>query len=519
MFGPGRTVSGPRSDDPLHITVLGATGYIGGRLVPALLEAGHRVRCVARTPSKLDERPWRDDVEVTRGDLLEPDTLDAALAGTDVVYYLVHSLGVQEGFEELERRSATNVADAAATHGVRQIVYLGGLGADDDRLSPHLRSRHEVGRLLAAGATPVTELRAALVLGSGSASFEMLRGLVEVLPVMVTPRWVQETVCQPIAVSDVIARLVTVAGRDDLAGIWEIGGADVVTYLDLMQIYSERTGLRRRIVARVPVLTPRLSARWVNLVTSLPGPIASQLVEGLQNDVVVTGRCLDDVVDLPVMTVPEAIDAAVSAVQDLDIPTRWTAPQTARYSEPSEWDPDWAGGTVLTDVRTAHIAADPERVMTEIRRLGGAEGWLGFQPLWAGRALIDEVIGGPGWRRGRRHPSELAVGDVVDVFTVERATPGHLRLRADMKMPGFGWLEWTVAADGDGTEMQQCARFVPSGLWGRVYWTALVPFHALIFGRMVRRLAERAERPDAGGEAGAEPHPALVMTMADHQRS
>lgn len=512
-------MSDPGSEESLHVTVLGATGYIGGRLVPALLEAGHRVRCVARTPSKLDGRPWRDDVEIERGDLLEPDTLDPALTGTDVVYYLVHSLGVHDGFEELERRSATNVARAASSHGVRQIVYLGGLGTDDDRLSPHLRSRHEVGRLLAAGPTSVTELRAALVLGSGSASFEMLRGLVEVLPVMVTPRWVQETVCQPIAVSDVIARLVAVAGRDDLTGVREIGGADVVTYLELMQTYSERTGLRRRVIVPVPVLTPRLSAGWVNLVTALPGPIASQLVEGLQNDVVVTDRPLADIVDLPVMGVREAIDAAVSAVQDLDIPTRWTPPHTARYSQPSEWDPDWAGGTVLTDVRTASIAATPERVMAEIRRLGGAEGWLGFQPLWALRALIDEVIGGPGWRRGRRHPTELAVGDVVDVFSVERATPSHLRLRADMKMPGFGWLEWSLTPAGEQTEMQQCARFVPSGLWGRAYWAALVPFHALIFGRMVRRLAERAERPRADHEDGLDPHPALAVTMADHQRS
>ena len=493
----------PTTDQPGTVLVLGATGYIGGRLVPELLADGHRVRCLARDPRKLDGRPWRSQVEVVTGDLLEPDSLPPAFEGVRAVYYLVHSVGTGQGFEERERRCARNAADGAASAGVAQIIYLGGLGRDGDDLSAHLRSRHEVGRELAAGPTPVTELRAAVILGSGSASFEMLRGLVEVLPIMVTPRWVWQTRCQPTAVADVLTALRRVLGRPDLAGIHELGGADVVTYGEMMQAYAEVAGLRPRLIVPVPVLTPALSAHWVRAVTSLPGPLATDLVLGLQNDVVVGERPISRHLDLPVLGLRDALRRALTAVQDLEIPTSWAAATTARSPAlPRPWDPDWAGGTVLEDRRDITVAAPPELVMAGVRSLGGDDRWLGYDVLWSLRGAGDALVGGVGGRRGRRHPSELAVGDVVDVFRVEELTDSTLVLRAEMRMPGHGWLEWQVepVAGDDGsvaTRLTQRARFVPSGLWGRLYWLALVPFHALVFARMLGELRRRAEAATA----------------------
>lgn len=479
----------------LIVLVLGATGYVGGRLVPTLLEAGHRVRCLARSPEKLDNRPWRDDVEVLVGDLTERDSLPPAFDGVDVIVYLVHSLGAGEDFQAIERSCAENTAEAAADAGVDHIVYLSGLGDPDDDLSPHLHSRQEVGRRLAAGPTPVTELRAAVILGSGSASFEMLRGLVEVLPVMITPRWVQATRVQPIAIRDVIDSLDAVLGRTETAGVWEIGGADVMSYADLMQAYARAAGLRRRLIVPVPVLTPRLSTGWVDLVTPLPGSIAAELVLGLQNDVVVTDRPLTDLIPLEVLSVDEALDAALSAVQDLDIPTRWRAGDfSAAVAIPRPWDPDWSGGDVYADERATTVAAPAAVVMEEVRALGGEAGWHGWDALWGVRGALDDVVGGPGRKRGRRHPTDLEVGDTVDVFVVERSSEHHLRLRAEMKMPGFGWLEWRVEpTDPQSCTLTQTARFVPKGVAGRLYWLAVVPFHALVFGRMVAQLRRRAE--------------------------
>ena len=485
--------------DVTQVLVLGASGYVGGRLIPELLAAGHRVRGMSRRAETLRSRPWAGDIEIVEGDLLDPDSLAPAFAEIDIVYYLVHSLGVGDDFEERERTSAENARRAAETASVRQIVYLGGLGDEDDELSPHLRSRHAVGRELAAGPTPVIEVRAAVILGSGSASFEMLRGLVELLPVMVTPEWVRSTMCQPIGIADIIERLVTVLGRTELEGVWETGGGDVVSYGEMMQAYAEVAGLRRRVVLPVPVLTPSLSAHWVDFVTGLPGSISTELVESLQNDVVVgDDRDLDAELGLARMSLVEALEVAVAAIDDLDIPTRWTERPGADMARPRPWDPEWAGGTVLTDERAAEVDAPVEAVMAQVRRVGGEDGWYGFAPLWSIRALIDEVVGGPGWHRGRRHPTELVVGDVVDVFTVERSTADHLRLRADMKMPGWGWLEWRAVPTAGGTRLEQCARFVPRGLWGRAYWVTLVPFHAVIFGRMVRRIAGRAEARPVG---------------------
>ncbi len=479
---------------PRSTLILGATGYVGGRLVPQLLAAGHRVRCLARTPAKLDGRPWRSDIEVVKGDLLEPETLAPAFDGVDVVYYLVHSLGTGEGFEERERRSARNAADAAAAAGVAQIVYLGGLGEKHDDLSPHLCSRHAVGEELADGPTPVTELRAAVILGSGSASFEMLRGLTEVLPAMITPRWVSSTKCQPIAIGDVLDSLIGVLGRDDTIGVWEIGGTDVVSYGEMMQAYAEVAGLRKRLIIPVPVLTPRLSSRWVTFVTSLPATLSTELVESLQNDVIVGDRPLQRVLPLDVSGLRDALGAALSAVQDLDVPTSWVRPTPDAAALPRPWDPDWAGGTVLEDIRQVTIDAEPRDVMAEVSALGGRDGWLGYDFLWDLRGLGDAIIGGVGIRRSRRHPTDLNVGDLVDLFRVEEVSPTSLRLRAEMKLPGYGWLGWRVEpGDGAATELTQKVRFVPRGLAGRLYWAVLVPFHSLIFGRMLAELRRRAE--------------------------
>ncbi len=488
--------------EPKSILVLGATGYVGGRLIPQLLADGHRVRCLARTPAKLASRPWRSQIEVFEGDLLDPPSLTPAFKGVDVVYYLVHSLGSGEDFEKRERQCAANVSAAAATAGAEQIIYLGGLGDDDDDdLSPHLRSRQMVGRELAYGPTPVVELRAAIILGSGSASFEMLRGLVEVLPIMVTPKWVWRTRCQPIAIDDVLRSLRAVIGRRDLAGIWGIGGPDVVTYAEMMQAYAAVAELRARVVIPVRILSPWLSSHWVDFVTGLPGDLATELVLSLQNDVVVGRRSLADELDLDMLSLRAALREALSAVKDLDVPTRWTPSRNDSPAAPRAWDPEWAGGTVLADERDIVIEAEPAAVMAQVCTLGGDDHWLGYELLWSVRRAGDALVGGVGGRRGRRHPSELAVGDMVDVFRVEQLTETSLVLRAEMKMPGYGWLDWRVEplAEGPGprTRLVQRARFVPQGIWGRLYWVGLIPFHRLVFERMLRELKSRAERSPA----------------------
>lgn len=479
----------------LRVLVLGATGYVGGRLIPQLLEDGHAVRCLVRSPKKLEDRPWRPELDVRQADLLDPATLAGVFDGIDVVYYLVHSIGSGDDFQKTEERCARHTAEAAAEAGVSQIIYLGGLGNADDDLSPHLASRQRVGEVLAAGPTPVCELRAAVILGSGSASFEMVRGLTEVLPIMVTPRWVNETMCQPVAVRDVLQTLTAVLGRGDAEGVWEIGGPDVVSYAEMMHAYAEVAGLRRRLIIPVPVLTPRLSSRWVDYVTTLPVELATELVESLQNDVVVGDNSIHKL--LPTfepLPLQNALEDALAAVADLDIPTRWTSSTPlASAARPRPWDPDWAGGTVFQDVRTITVDAPAERVMAEVRSLGGENGWLAYDLLWDIRGLGDVFAGGIGSRRGRRLPDKLLVGDTVDMFRVEESTPTRLRLRAEMKLPGFGWLEWTAVEDDDGrTTLTQLVRFVPKGVWGRLYWGLLVPFHYLIFSRMLAELAKRA---------------------------
>jgi uncharacterized protein YbjT (DUF2867 family) len=481
-----------------HVLVTGASGYIGGRLVPELLDAGHTVRCLARTPSKLDDQVWRDRVEVVAGDVTDRASLDRALEGCGAAYFLVHSMGGPADFDEEDRRAAACFREAAAAAGVRRVVYLGGLGRDDDpALSRHLRSRHEVGQVLADGDVPVTELRAAIIIGSGSASFEMLRYLVEVLPVMVTPRWVDNR-CQPIAIRDVLARLVaSIADPDDAANhVVEIGGPDVLTYREMMQTYAEVAGLARRRIVAVPVLTPKLSSRWVGLVTPLPTGLAKPLVESLINEVVVT-RPAEPLADHPApMPFRRALELALERSADLQVSTRWSDATLSGQTpaDPLPTDPDWAGGSLLSDDQSITTPAPPAAVFAAVSGIGGDRGWYVTPFLWQARGWMDKLVGGVGMRRGRRHPDDLWVGDALDFWRVEAVEPSALvRLRAEMKLPGEAWLQWTIEPAGTGSELRQQAIFYPRGLLGRLYWYVLIPFHAVIFARMCAKIGQAAE--------------------------
>ncbi len=489
------------------VVVTGATGYVGGRLVPRLLEAGRDVRCVVRDAEKLADRPWRNDVEVVEADLSVPHQATNALSGAQAAYYLVHSMNSSEEFEELELRMAELFAESAEAAGLDQIVYLGGLGHESDRHSAHLASRHRVGSALASGRTPVTELRAAVIIGSGSASFEMLRSLVEVLPVMVVPRWVTKTRCQPIAIEDVLDHLVHVLGRDDVLGqVLEIGGPEDLTYRQMMDAYADVAGLRRRVILPVPVLTPRLSSHWVNLVSPLPIRLARALIDSLTSDVVVGERTIARFDRYPSHGLHQAIERSVRRVRDLELPTRWTDASGVKPSTgaalPTPGDPSWSGGRVLDDTRTRTARADREDVMAVIRSVGGENGWFAFNRLWAIRGFVDKIIGGVGLRRGRRHPVELRLGDTVDFFTVVKADVSSLRLRAEMRLPGHAWLEWKVETGPEETRITQRALFAPRGLLGRLYWYALVPAHIPIFRRMLSGVVTAAEARSDTARAG-----------------
>jgi len=475
-----------------RILVTGASGYVGGRLVPALLAASCDVRCLARTPAKLDDAPWRDQVDVVAGsvggDLAEP------LRDVDVAVYLVHSIGQGPDWARTELTDATNFARHAAELGVRRIVYLGGLGSDQDALSVHLRSRHAVGQALASTGVDVVELRAGVVIGSGSASFEMLRYLVDVLPVMVTPRWVT-TRCQPIAVSDILEMLVeAVTDRSVPAGIYEVGGPDVVTYAEMMAVYSQVAGLPRRRLIAVPALTPGLSSHWVGLVTPVPVRLARELVESLVNEVVVTDDRAAETFSNEPLGLVEAIGRSLAATRSGDVPTSFVDADLV-YFAPTATDPSWSGGTVLTDVRTATSTAEPDELFSTVLTIGGDNGWYASQFLWRVRGLLDQLVGGPGLRRGRRDPVSLGVGDPVDFWRVEAVTAGRrLRLHAEMRLPGDAWLTWEVSPkDAGGSRIVQTAEYRPRGLSGRLYWLGVAPFHRVVFPALLTGIVADAE--------------------------
>ncbi|QNE79556.1 SDR family NAD(P)-dependent oxidoreductase [Streptomyces finlayi] len=490
----------------LRCLVTGATGYIGGRLVPELLAAGHTVRCLARTPEKLRDHPWADRAETVRGDVTDAQSLRPALRDIDVAYYLVHALGTGAGFEGTDREAARTFGREARAAGVRRIVYLGGLTPPDvpeAELSPHLRSRAEVGRILLESGVPTTALRAAVIIGSGSASFEMLRYLTERLPVMVTPSWVSTRI-QPIAVRDVLRYLVGSARMpDEVNRSFDIGGPDVITYRDMMQRYAQVAGLPHRLILSVPVLTPRLSSHWIGLVTPVPRSIARPLAESLRHEVVCHEHDIARYVpDGPGQPFPfsTALTLALQQVREAKVTTRWSSASTPGIpSDPLPTDPDWAGGSLYTDVREREVDAPPEALWRVIEGIGGAHGWYSFPLAWAVRGWLDRLIGGVGLRRGRRDAERLRVGDSLDFWRVEEIEPGRLlRLRAEMRLPGPAWLEMHCERGAGGrSHYRQRAVFHPRGLLGHLYWWSVSPFHAVVFGGMARNIARAAAKATA----------------------
>jgi uncharacterized protein YbjT (DUF2867 family) len=482
------------------VLVTGATGYIGGRLVARLLAAGYRVRCLAREPRKLGARPWVDDarVSVVRCDVSDREPLIHAMRGCGPAYYLVHSMmAAGPAYRERDRMLARTFAEAAAAARLERVVYLGGLGETGARLSEHLASRREVESALASGPVPVTVFRAAMIIGAGSASFEILRYLVERLPVMVTPRWVS-TPSQPIAIQNVLHYLVNcLACPATIGRTLDVGGAEVITYREIMQVMAAALGLRKRIIIPVPVLTPRLSSLWIHLVTPISHRIARPLAEGLRNRVV----CRDDsaarLMPQRLLTIREAIDAALGNTRAHDIETAWFD------AGPLPGDPDWSGGKVFVDRRWTEVNASPEVVYDTVARIGGDQGYYAAEWLWRVRGWLDRLMGGPGLRRGRRDPARLAYGDALDFWRVTGVeVHRRLELRAEMKLPGEALLSFEIRPDKRATAtctLIQTARFKPRGLSGLAYWYAVMPLHGVVFNGMlqgIRRAAERVADPE-----------------------
>lgn len=489
------------------ILITGATGYIGGRLRRRLEDSGHPTRCLARRPENLRERVG-PRTEVVRGDVLDPESLGAALEGIDVAYYLVHSMGSSGSFENEDRIGAQNFANAARDAGVRRIVYLGALGDDVADLSPHLRSRHEVGEIFRGSGVPTIELRASIVIGSGSLSFEMVRALVERLPVMVMPRWVSIP-AQPISIDDILACLTAALDTAiEDSPIYEVGGRDVVTYADLMREYARQRGLRRWMIP-VPVLTPRLSSLWLGLVTPLFARIGRNLIESIYHPTVVRNDRAASLLGEEPMGVSDAIAAALRNEERDFAETRWSDALSSAGPRP-----DWGGrrfGNRLVDSRSVSVPQTPAEAFAPIRRIGGDTGWYYADWLWQIRGAIDLLFGGVGMRRRRGETDKLRVGDTLDCWRVEALEPDRsLRLAAEMKLPGRAWLEFEVREDGRSTTIRQTAIFDPAGLWGIAYWYGIYPIHQAVFAGMLRGIARAAEidaERERRGKASDDPGP------------
>jgi uncharacterized protein YbjT (DUF2867 family) len=482
------------SASSLSILVTGANGYIGGRLIPRLLEAGYAVRCMVRDPSRLQGRPWLSQVEVVKGDVLAPQSLLPALQEIDVAYYLIHSLSAGHDFSERDQVAAQAFSRACREAGVKRIIYLGGLGDPSADLSAHLRSRQLTGDALREAGVPVTEFRAAVIVGSGSLSFELIRYLTERLPVMICPRWVYTRI-QPIAIRNVLDYLVSALETPASIGkIIEIGGSDVLTYGDMMDGYAKVRGLRRWLIP-VPVLTPRLSSYWVHLVTPIPASIARPLIEGLHNEVIVRDDTARQIFPhINPMNYENAVRVALNHLQAGNVETAWSdALITSQGDIPPVILTTHEG--MVIERRQILIETSPEAAFRAFTSLGGERGWLYMNWAWQVRGILDRLVGGVGMRRGRRDPVELRIGDALDFWRVEAVEPGHLlRLRAEMKVPGQAWLQFQAEPQTNGrTLLSQTAFFAPKGLFGWLYWYGLYPIHQLVFSGMIRKISVLAE--------------------------
>lgn len=498
--------------DARPVLVTGATGYIGGRLVPRLLDAGYRVRCAVRSPRKLESRAWaaNDRVEVVQADLNDGHAVRKAVEGCSAAFYLVHSMqAAGKRYREVDRRLARGFAEACSQAGVERILYLGGLGETGANLSEHLSSRREVESVLCAGDVPVTVFRAAMIIGSGSASFEILRYLVERLPLMITPKWVV-TKCQPIAVRNVLHYLIDALSSPGTTGrTLDIGGPDVVTYRELMNTMAKARGLPRRRVLAVPFLTPRLSSLWIHLVTPISHRVARPLAEGLKNEVICRTKDAQRLMPQTLLGVGEAIEAALLRIDEQDVETTWSA------AGPIPGDPGWAGGEVFRDTWTCDVAAPMDVAYKAVCRVGGGHGWYALDWLWRVRGFLDRLVGGPGLRRGRRDPENVAFGEALDFWRVTGIeAPELLALRAEMKVPGEALLEFHLeripASEGPKgcVRVVQTASFIPRGLFGLVYWYAVLPLHGFVFKGMlrgIRRTAEKEAHPDGRPSSWRDP--------------
>ena len=471
-----------------RILLAGATGYVGGRLLPALEDAGYRVRCLARRPQSI--RSTAADTEVVAGDVLDRRSLSPAFEGIDIAYYLVHSMATSGDFEQDDRLAAQNFGEAAREAGVRRIIYLGGLGDKSESLSSHLRSRHEVGEVLRESGVVVIELRASIVIGSGSLSFEMIRSLTERLPIMIAPRWVA-TLAQPIAIEDLIAYLAASAELPvDESRVFEIGGADCVSYGDIMREYARQRGLRRLFIP-VPVITPRLSSLWLGLVTPLYARVGRKLIDSLRNQTTVRDKSAESVFSIRPRGVRDAIARALKNEDHEHARTRWSdALSSAGPQRP------WAGarfGSRIVDSRVAQLDRSPACSFAPVRRIGGKTGWYCADWLWRLRGNLDLLFGGVGMRRGRLDDDVPTVGGTLDFWRVESYEADHkLRLSAEMKLPGRAWLEFEVEGNTSHSTIRQTAIFDPVGLCGLIYWYALYPAHQFVFAGMLRGIVSAA---------------------------
>lgn len=480
----------PPAHGPVRRVLLtGATGYVGGRLLMELEKKAVALRTFTRRAEALAGKV-APTTEVSAGDVFDPLSLAAAMTGIHTAYYLIHSMGSSGSFEEADRRAAHNFAEAARDAGVSRIIYLGGLGNEDETLSSHLRSRHEVGEILRSTDVPVLEFRASIVIGSGSLSFEMIRALVERLPIMITPRWVK-VAAQPIAIDDLLAYL-TAALTVPLPAsrVYEIGGTERMSYADIMRVYARQRRLPLRMIP-VPALSPYLSSLWLGLVTPLYARIGRKLIESIVHATVVRDdAALHDFAIAPI-GVEESVQRALRNEDREFAATRWTDALSSGGDAPSYGGEQF--GSRLVDSRAVNVAVPPAQAFAPVQRIGGRNGWYAWNWLWRVRAFLDLLVGGVGMRRGRPHPVSLRIGDTLDFWRVEAIEPGQrLRLRAEMRLPGRAWLQFEVTPCAEGSTIRQTALFDPVGLAGRLYWYALYPVHELVFRGMLRGIARAA---------------------------